>query len=140
MAVTAKGTDHTGAAIDAQITATAAALAAAPANSVQAVAAATALDDAQRRAVDHYLRVGRLQASSIISSLSLVAPKVPGNPGGIDLSNITNRIANLTTRAAAAGPQQASDAQALQQAQVELLNQCLAAKTVLASQILAASL
>jgi hypothetical protein len=136
MAVLSKGNDKNGAVIDAQITAVTAALAAAPAATAQAAALTAALDDVQRRAVDHYLQIGRLQASSIISALSLTAPKVPRNPGGADLSNITNRIANLTTRAATAGFQQASDAQALAQAQSELVSQCLAAKTVLPATIL----
>jgi len=136
MAVTANAGDSAGASIDAAITSLNASITHSPAGSQQLAAYTTALDDVQNRAVLHYLGTGRLQASAIISTLSLVAPPVHGQPGAADLSNTTNRLSALTTSAAIAGPQQTTNQQLLAAAQTELVYQCLANKTVLASTIL----
>jgi hypothetical protein len=69
MPVTASAGDAAGAAIDAKITALAAYVTA-TASSMVAASAVRMLDQARREAVEHYLAKGRIDAATILSTLS----------------------------------------------------------------------
>lgn len=68
MAVTFKGNDIAGSTLDTEITSINTAITAAVAGSVQARMLADKLWDAQFRAVQHYLQVGRLQPALILAA------------------------------------------------------------------------
>lgn len=70
MAVTASLKDRDGQVIDAKITALAAARTAAPAGTAVRVAIDAQTEQTQVDAVNHYIRLGRISAATILSTLS----------------------------------------------------------------------
>lgn len=70
MAVTASLKDRDGQILDAKITSLTAAMAAMPTGAPSRVAMSTQVELAQVDAVNHYIRVGRISASTILSTLS----------------------------------------------------------------------
>lgn len=70
MAVTASLKDRDGAQLDAKITALTAAIAALPAGTHGRYALAAQVEQAQVDAVNHYIRVGRISAATVLSTLS----------------------------------------------------------------------